>query len=72
MHDLTKEFVSILRLHIMVERTKFVRYSGTTEKAYAQAYTMLQNVRPKLDARELAVQFGCTRLAETVQKTLST
>lgn len=61
-------------LQLSLDRQKAVRVSGMSEKAYVRSLTALQNalgLRPKVDVRELAIQFGCIRLIGAVQRVLS-
>eukprot|EP00250_Pteridium_aquilinum_P006574 c16464_g1_i1 orf=183-1058(+) len=61
-------------LHVDFDRQKGIRVSGLSEKAYIRSLTNLQNalgLRPTLDVRELAVQFGCVRLISSVHKILA-
>ncbi|KAI5061835.1 hypothetical protein GOP47_0022374 [Adiantum capillus-veneris] len=61
-------------LHVDMDRQKAIRISGLSEKAYIRSLTNLQNalgLRPALDVRELAVQFGCVRLVGSVQRVLT-
>lgn len=55
-------------------RQKAIPISGLSEKAYIRSLTNLQNalgLRPTMDVRELAIQFGCVRLVGSVHKTLA-
>lgn len=58
-------------LDVRVDRSRAVKVSGLSEKAYLRAYTAVQNalgLRPKVDIRELAVRFGCCRLVDSVHR----
>ncbi|KAJ7515710.1 hypothetical protein O6H91_22G024500 [Diphasiastrum complanatum] len=61
-------------LDITFDRYKGIRLSGLSEKAYLKSFNALQNalgLRKEVDVRQLAVQFGCVRLIETVRKALT-
>lgn len=61
-------------MHVDFDRQKAIRVSGLSEKAYIRSLTNLQNaigLRPALDVRELAIQFGAVRLVGSVHKTLA-
>mmetsp|Transcript_32012 Transcript_32012/g.38754 ORF Transcript_32012/g.38754 Transcript_32012/m.38754 type:complete len:295 (+) Transcript_32012:361-1245(+) len=62
-------------LQLSVDRARIVRFCGAPEKVYANTLAILQGalkIKPKLDIRQLAVQFGCARIVPIIQKTLST
>ncbi|KAL3675282.1 hypothetical protein R1sor_025230 [Riccia sorocarpa] len=66
--------LACIALHIAFDRSRAIRCSGLSEKAYIRASTAMQNalnLRKKLDVRELAVQFGCVRLIKTTPEVLS-
>ncbi|GLJ43363.1 hypothetical protein SUGI_0900840 [Cryptomeria japonica] len=62
------------KLQVPFDRQKAIRLSGMSEKAYTRSLNAMQNalgVRPKLDIRELGIQFGCLRLIGSAQRALS-
>ncbi|KAK3268292.1 Origin of replication complex subunit 6 [Cymbomonas tetramitiformis] len=62
-------------LRVPVDRTQMVRFSGVTDKTFLTAFGALRNalgVKAVVDIRELAVQFGCARLVDTVSRVLTT
>eukprot|EP01018_Ginkgo_biloba_P039800 Gb_23047 [translate_table: standard] len=62
------------KLGVPFDRQKAIKLSGMSEKAYTRSLTAMQNalgVRPKLDIRELGIQFGCLRLIGSAQRALS-
>lgn len=62
------------KLQIPFDRQKAIKLSGMSEKAYTRSLNAMQNalgVRPKLDIRELGIQFGCLRLIGAAQRAIS-
>ncbi|XP_074561879.1 origin of replication complex subunit 6-like [Curcuma longa] len=62
------------RLDMVFDRQSAIKMSGMSERAYMRSLNAMQNgidIKPSLDVRQLAIQFGCVRLIPFVQKGLS-
>ncbi|XP_024530167.1 origin of replication complex subunit 6 [Selaginella moellendorffii] len=61
-------------MQVPFDRQKGIKLSGLSDKAYNRSLTTVQNalgIRTSLNVRELAVQFGCVRLIQAVQRVLA-
>ncbi|KAF7809135.1 Origin of replication complex subunit 6 [Senna tora] len=66
--------IAATRLGVLFDRSRCIRLSGMSEKAYTRSYNSLHNslgVKIKLDVRELAIQFGCIRIISFVRNGLN-
>lgn len=59
---------------VLFDRSRAIKVSGMSEKAYNRSFNLLQNglnIKTTLDIRQLGIQFGCVRLVPLVKKGLS-